>query len=209
MEFGFCACVRPAAEPQTIELSEEVANRLTLTPRQYERAQQIVDGNVVEVDWDVGKISSPIVCTECFPFWTGITQRVETREGDDVFYARVDRGLRPPIWGRFVRGRKGQLTRSQTVILRPVCDVGPVGWTVVAAYVGDAAPPFPGDPFETASSREYWATHALLDGVIPYRNGTETTRCPWGPEEVSWANGKVTVDDIDPFDRDLNYPDEW
>jgi len=209
MFFGYCASAPYAdTEPQTVELPLAVAARLSLTPKQLDRAQEVVDGNVNEVDWDVSESSHPVVLTKRFPFSTGVMERIETREGDDVFYARVDR-RGPPIWGRFVRNRRGQLTRSQTVILRPYCDIGPIGWTVVAAYVGEAAPPFPGDPFEKGNSRVYWSRHALIDGALPYRKGTETAQCPWDSEEISWANGNVTVDDTDPLDRDLNYPNEW
>ena len=179
MFFGHCAAqMFQDWEPQRIECPEVVANRLRLTEKQMARAIQVVDGNVGEVDWDVGVSSHPVVRTKKFGCWTGRGERVETREGDDVFYARVER-KGDPIWGRFVRGRKGEMARSQTVILRPYCDAGPVGWLVVAAYVGEPAPAFPGDPYMTGKSREYWSRHALLDGAIPYSPGTETTQCPW------------------------------
>ena len=112
-------------------------------------------------------------------FWTGRSQCVGTTSKDDVFYALVNRG-RQPIWGRFVRNREGEMSCHQTVILRPVGETPHlVGWRVVAAYVGQWAPPFPGDPYATKSSREYWLKHALVEGAVRYEKGTEEVECPW------------------------------
>jgi len=181
MFFAHCSTEMFAdCEPQTIEINETMAKRLT--PKQLERARGMVDGKVNEVDWDVGKSSNPVAITRKFPFNTGVSERVKTADGDKVFYAQVQRRGRP-IWGRFVRGRKPMMSRSQTVILRPVCDVGPVGWNVVAAYIGETAPPFPGDPFEQSNSRYFWSQHALLDGTMPYSRETVTTVCPWTVSE--------------------------
>lgn len=177
--FAYCATdPLQDQEPQGIELPAAVRARCRLTENGLARACGMVDGKVDEVDWDVSVSSTPVVISTTFPHWTGRAERVETREGDDVFYAKVNRGP-IPIWGRFVRGRTGGLVRSQTVIIRPVSDLGPVGWRVVGLYAGDPAPAFPGDRFADARSREYWANHALLDGALPYLKGSETTKCPW------------------------------
>jgi hypothetical protein len=179
MFFGHCASEPfQDCEPQSIEISDQVASRIKLSDKAMVRAKGIVDGKVGEVDWDVGESSSPIVITHKFPFYTGRSERVETVEGDEIFYAQVQR-RGAPIWGRFIKSRKGQMSRSQTVILRPVSDLGPVGWNIVAAYIGEPAPAFPGDPFASANSQEYWMSHALVDGAVPYHKGTETTDCPW------------------------------
>lgn len=169
-------------EPQHIVLTAPVRERLALTPKGVERARARLDGQVGEVDWDVRESCHPVVITTTYPHWTGRAQRVETTSEDDVFYARVDRGRRP-IWGRFARGRKGLMSRSQTVVLRPVDvideDGQHVGWEVVAAYADVPAPPFPGDRFAGRDSLAYWRTHALVDGALPYDEGSVTTECPW------------------------------
>ncbi|MDQ7814277.1 MAG: hypothetical protein RDU25_00510 [Patescibacteria group bacterium] len=166
-------------EPQRIEISEEIASRLT--PWQLNKLREMLDGKIGEVDWDLNESSTPIVVTRSFACVVGWTDKVEMPWGENkkVFYAQVQRKGRP-IWGRFVRRSLGRETTSITAVLRPVGESPcPVGWLVVAAYVGEAAPPFPGDPFETSDSEKYWMNHALLDGALPYRKGTETTRRPW------------------------------
>ena len=175
--FAYCRGVDGGDIPQVIAMPEAVARRVRLTEKAMARAQAMVDGNVEEVDWDVDRSSHPRVITRKFPFCTGRAERVETPCPVGVFYAQVQR-RGAPIWGRFIRGCKGAMVRSQTVILRPVGQ-GEGGWHVVAAYVGDPAPAFPGDPFADARSRGYWATHALVDGALPYQKDTETTKCPW------------------------------
>lgn len=179
MLFAKCrGSVCSGEEPQAIELSDAVARRIRMTMKGLKRARGMLDGKISEVDWDVSESSAPIVITTKFSFWAGRSERVETSSSDDVFYALVNRGPFP-IWGRFVRNRKGEMTRHQTVILRPVCDAGPVAWRVVAAYVGEPAPAFPGDPFADADSRDHWLRHALIDGTLPYDKATVTAECPW------------------------------
>lgn len=171
-------------EPQTIEIPEEIAKRFSAW--QLGKLASMVDGKICEVDWDVRESSSPIVVTCSFSHFTGWSEKVETCEGDRMFYAQVQR-KGPPIWGRFVKKMIPRETTSLTMVLRPVCNAGPVGWRVVTAYAGEAAPPFPGDPYETADSREYWSNHALLDGAMPYRKETVTTVCPWTVREQELA----------------------
>ena len=181
MFFGYCKSELFDSEtPQRIEMSEAVLNRCRLTEKGLARAQIMLDGQIRKVGWDVTEgRGAPRVIVRKFPFWTGQSERVETEAGDDVFYARVDRCNRTPIWGRFVRGRKGMMVRHQTVIIRAESDIGPIGWKVVAAYAGEPAPPFPGDPFATRDSVDFWSAHALIEGAVPYRKGTEQTDCPW------------------------------
>lgn len=170
--------------PQAIELAAHVERQLTAHRQRL--TEKVVDGNVGEVDWDVGESSTPIAVTHDFGRWVGYLDRVEVEDGPGVFYAQVQRRGKP-VWGRFVGKAPAQETAKFTVLLRPVCDEGPVGWRVVGAYAGEAAPPFPGDPFERANSRPYWRRHALLDGVLPYNHGTVTKTCPWEDAEEKAA----------------------
>lgn len=155
-------------EPGQIVISRAVLDRLALSQKNVNRLPKVVDK----------KVGEGMEETKKFLFWVGRTQQVETNEESDVFYALVNRGQRP-IWGRFVRGKKGRMTRELTTILHPVRGRGMVQWEVVAAYAGPPTPPFPGDPFTTHASREFWSTHALEVGALPYHPGTETTTCPW------------------------------
>jgi hypothetical protein len=102
----------------------------------------------------------------------GRTACVETREGDDLFYA----SLGGQNWGRFVRGRKPEPCSWLTVILRKMGGA----YEVRAAYVGRKNPAWPGDPNERGDeSRKFWKNHALLDGTLPYLEGTVTRKAPW------------------------------
>lgn len=127
-----------------------------------------------------GKVVFSIDCSTAtfenrFPFNVGVDKCVPTEDGDDVFYARVNRG-RLPVWGKFVRGKKPQMSRVQTVI---ACKDGNQ-WNVIAAYIGGTAPQFPGDPTgDHQESVDFWSTHALIEGTVPHHKGTETTTCPW------------------------------
>jgi hypothetical protein len=101
----------------------------------------------------------------------GRTACVETTDNDDVFYAHVG----GQNWGRFVRGRKSEHCSWLTVILRKQGDA----YNVHRAYVGHIGEPFPGDPNERGdASRLFWATHALIDGSLPYREQTVTRDAP-------------------------------
>jgi hypothetical protein len=117
----------------------------------------------------------PIVFEKKFHFEVGFCKCVTARAEDDVFYAQVNRG-RKVIWGKFVKGKKDEISRIQTVIAIPVYR----GWQVIAAYVGAATPQFPGDPTgDLQESVDFWSTHALIEGALPYHKGTERTTCPW------------------------------
>lgn len=175
---GYCICDDESTIPQQITISSALACRFDLV--QLIRLRKMVDGQVTEVDCDLLESRKPIVLTRRFSCVVGFSDRVRTFADDDrIFYAQVQRRGRP-VWGRFIKRAYGEEATSMTVILRPVAETpAAVGWEVAAAYVGEPAPPFPGDPYESMKSREYWSRHALLDGGMPYRKDTVTTVCPW------------------------------
>lgn len=47
------------------------------------------------------------------------------------------------------------------------------------AWVGNAAPPFPGDLCQSSESAGFWARYALAWGNQEVQPGTVTTVCPW------------------------------
>ncbi|MFH1252915.1 MAG: hypothetical protein V1664_01100 [Candidatus Uhrbacteria bacterium] len=155
----------------TVSVPARVA--AALTSRQLARAQAILENEdnyrvIFAPDCDIPEGSrafrtSAEVYTKKFPFNVGFCRCVVTFEGDDVFYAEVQRRGDSPIWGKFVRGVKPQMSRTQTVIAHPHED----GWKVVAAYCGDSTPQFPGDPTGSfAQAMDFWADHALIEGTI-------------------------------------------
>lgn len=103
----------------------------------------------------------------------GTTDLCDTADGDEIVYAKRQNR---DIYTRFVKNKKP----------------GPTQWIVVqldktehntydlfTAFTGRLTPPFPGDEFETAEGRAFWATHALAWGTQEIIPGTETTECPW------------------------------
>lgn len=47
------------------------------------------------------------------------------------------------------------------------------------AWIGTAAPPFPGDLCQTAESLGFWSRNALAWGNQQVQPGTVTSVCPW------------------------------
>jgi hypothetical protein len=174
-------------DPGWVGIKEEMLTRLSLSDKKFSRLVKSVEGRVAAPDWDLRESRHAIVFKTQFPYWVGANKCVEAPSEDGVFYARVERRGKP-VWGRFIRGVKAPLSRSMTTILRPVAEdvqlpstADNVAWEVVAHYAGGESPAFPGDPTvrNYAASREFWKSHALVNGALPYKAGTETSVCPW------------------------------
>ena len=166
-------------EGRSISINQGVAARLS--EKELNAVSTAVEG-IGEVDWDIRESNSPDVLTREFKRSVGLSNCVTVGRKSDVFYAQVQwRGR--PIWGKFVRGRKGRASRFLSIIIRPVSEEGIdelAAWNVVGAYSGKPSPGFPGDPFgDSGDSQVFWANHALLDGALPYRQETVTKTCPW------------------------------
>lgn len=103
----------------------------------------------VEIDVDLGQT-------------IGMTYRVETNDGDDVYYeVRPGRG-----WpSRFVRGKQPTASSHVTLILKRTKKEN--NYVLITAFIGTVACREPGDPSlrdleSRQKAEEFWSKHALI-----------------------------------------------
>ncbi|HSX05692.1 MAG TPA: hypothetical protein VLF69_04445 [Candidatus Saccharimonadales bacterium] len=145
--------------------SSHAATHIADTPRLLELVQEIVghlapNEDNVYVDKDMGR---PV----------GLSDLVETGETDKILYAKR---LNRDNYTRFVRNRKAEPTNFVTVVLHKDPEDNYELWS---AWIGTAAPQFPGDEFETPQSRLFWQRHALVWGNQAVQPSTEREDWPW------------------------------
>lgn len=98
---------------------------------------------------------------------------VETRSGDNIFYAQE---LNRLGMTRFVMDRKPEPTQLLTVVLL---------WNesgfyeIVTAFEGQLAPKEPWDEYAEPNSREFWDSHAIVWGRQKIVDFSITKNCPW------------------------------
>lgn len=110
----------------------------------------------------------------------GATDCVATGPDDPMEFV-----LRPTrdVPARFVVGRSAAPARHVSLVLRR--SGGELStWELWSAWVGRIAPPFPGEPNETAESHPFWQTLALVWGSATIVPGSETTPSPWNEPAV-------------------------
>ena len=141
------------------------ATHLKETPKLLDLVKEIlaeyeVEKEMIRFETNMGRIVGP-------------TDLVETREGDEIFYAK-----RPnrEEYTRFVRNKKRPQTRFVTIHLdkkdSDECHL-------FTAWIGRLTPPFPTGKEDTEESKEFWSNHALVAETQTIVPGTETKECPW------------------------------
>jgi len=98
---------------------------------------------------------------------------VKTSETDTIFYARL---LKDDMFTRFVKNGKPQATRYITVALLRDSDNN---YELSDIRLGRLMPPRPGSASETADSKDYWSSHALVLDTQPLQLKTVTKTCPY------------------------------
>lgn len=98
---------------------------------------------------------------------------VKTSDKDFIVYAKP---LRQNDFRRFVRRRSPEQTSLVTLILRYR---GDEGYEIHDVWFGSNIPAMPGTSEETAESRDFWATHALVLDSFQLQSKTLTTVCPY------------------------------
>jgi hypothetical protein len=146
--------------------SSHAATHLADTPTLLALVQEFITELSVEddniyLDKDMGRV-------------VGTSDLVETTDQDEIVYAR-----RPnrQTYTRFALHRTAEPTQMVTIVLQKDSDGNYELWS---AWIGIAAPQFPGDEKETPESKPFWNRHALVWGNQAVQPGTETTACPWG-----------------------------
>jgi hypothetical protein len=85
----------------------------------------------------------------------------------------------------FVKDRPKKPTSSVTMGLRASTyekNKKPELWELITAWTGPTTPAYPGTPYETAYSADFWSTHGLTTGINgrqPFIEETKTTVRPF------------------------------
>ncbi len=103
----------------------------------------------------------------------GNTDIVETSEKDTIFYAQPSK---KEVFSRFAKNRRPSPSHKLTIILERDAAGD---FEILDTWIGPCSPPFPGDKNETAKSRIYWETHALVQDAMPVQSKTITRVCPY------------------------------
>jgi hypothetical protein len=103
----------------------------------------------------------------------GTTDIVLTNDKDTIYYAQA---LRSEVFVRFARNRYPQISTKLTVIAKKDTEGN---YEVSDTWIGANYPAFPGDEFETADSKEFWETHALVQDALAVQSKTITKVCPY------------------------------
>lgn len=103
----------------------------------------------------------------------GNTDIVETTEKDTIYYAQPNK---KKVFSRYAKNRYPLPSSTLTIILAQDMDGN---YEVHDTWIGPYIPPFPGDENETAKSRSYWETHALVQDAQAVQTKTITKICPY------------------------------
>jgi hypothetical protein len=103
----------------------------------------------------------------------GTTDVVSTSGDDTVYYAQA---LKSQVFSRFARNRYPQTSTWLTVIAE---QDGDGNYEVRDTWIGANYPAFPGDEHESADSKDYWLTHALVPDSFAIQAKTKTKDCPY------------------------------
>lgn len=103
----------------------------------------------------------------------GYSERLETRDKDTIFYARMNK---LPEYTRFVRQRNAEQTTYITFILEQDAEGS---YTLVDAWLGNVYPPIPSPTNDTQLSKDYWTTHAVVFNGQSLLASTITKVCPY------------------------------
>ena len=103
----------------------------------------------------------------------GTTDIVSTSTNDSIYYARP---FKTQAFSRFAKNRHPQPSNTLTVIIERDTDGN---YEVSDTWIGPYCPAFPGDNHETADSKTYWQTHALVHDAQVIQSKSITKDCPY------------------------------
>lgn len=103
----------------------------------------------------------------------GTTDVVSTSDKDTIYYAQP---LKSDVFSRFAKNRFPQASSMLTVIIERDSDGN---YEVSDTWIGGDHPALPGDTHETTASREYWQTHAFVQGAQAIQSKSLTKSCPY------------------------------
>ena len=103
----------------------------------------------------------------------GTTDIIVTTDKDVIYYAQP---VKTEVFSRFARNKFPQVCQTLTIIAEQDIEGN---YEIRDTWVGPFSPPFPGDELETAESKAYWETHALVQDAQPIQSKTITKVCPY------------------------------
>lgn len=103
----------------------------------------------------------------------GVCDVVETSDKDTIIYAQQ---AKSQIFVPFVKNRKMERTSFISLELLLNDDQS---YSLHQIIFGHPVPSFPYSNTESADSRDFWTSHALLWGDWPIQSKTITKDCPW------------------------------
>jgi hypothetical protein len=140
-----------------LQISEQ-PHLLTLAKEILEKVT--VQGNEQLIEKDMGRT-------------IGSNFMVETTSADTILYAQQ---LKQEWYTRYVKNRSARDTTFLTLDLQRV---NATTYELIDIFMGRTRPAVPGHPDESATSKGYWATHAVIWGSQKIRSNTITKDCPW------------------------------
>ena len=152
---------------------EVYVNLITSAAGHYLSRQPYVIGLTKEVLNATSLSNSKITIEQDMGRIIGSTDIVETSDKDTIFYAQP---YKKNVFGRYAKNRYPLPSDKLTLILEKDTDGN---YELSDTWIGPFSPPFPGDEHETAKSRTYWETHALVQDSQIVQAKTITKDCPY------------------------------
>jgi hypothetical protein len=103
----------------------------------------------------------------------GNTDIIETTEKDTIFYAQP---IKKEVFSRYAKNRSPSPSQKLSIIMKADSEGN---FELVDTWIGPYMPPFPGDSLETAKSKPYWLSHALVQDAQTVQTKTITKICPY------------------------------
>ncbi len=103
----------------------------------------------------------------------GTTDIVSTSTNDSIYYAQP---VKTAAFSRFAKNRYPQQSNMLTIIVEQDADGN---YEVRDTWIGCYCPAFPGAENETAESKTFWQSHALVHDAQDIQSKSITKDCPY------------------------------
>lgn len=152
---------------------EVYVNLITSSAGQYLNRQPYILNLLKEVLGSAELTDSQVAMEQDMGRVIGNTDIVETSEKDTIFYAQP---TKKNVFSRYAKNRFPLPSQKLTIILERDMEGD---YEIADTWIGPCSPPFPGDQKETADSKSYWETHALVQDAQTVQTRTITRDCPY------------------------------
>lgn len=103
----------------------------------------------------------------------GNSDVVTTSDADTIYYAQP---VKSEVYWRFAKNRLPKASNTLTIIIDRDADGN---YEVSNTWIGTNHPAFPGDVYESADSKRYWQSHALVQNAEQIQSKSITKICPY------------------------------